>query len=253
MWVNFLNVSLRTPRKLVLLALIVAGAACSPAPEGVNLHDPYEARNRAVHDFNKSLATSIGGDSGGSTGPRIPPDVAVHVINVAENVALPGVVVNNLLQADIDAASTNTVRFLVNTIFGVLGVWDPADMIGLREIDSDFGQTLAVWGVPEGAYLELPLIGPSTERDAAGDIVDLFIDPLGPYLTDEEAIAKTAAGIAGRVAKIDQAGDVIGDVLSESADSYAQARLIYLQNRRFELGVDDGADVDPYDELFGAE
>ncbi len=76
---------------------------------------------------------------------------------------------------------------------------------------------------------------------------------VGTYLTDEEAIAKTAAGIAGRVAKIDQAGDVIGDVLSESADSYAQARLIYLQNRRFELGVDDSADVDPYDELFVAE
>jgi phospholipid-binding lipoprotein MlaA len=145
------------------------------------------------------------------------------------------------------------VRFLVNTLFGVAGIWDPADVIGLTEVDTDFGQTLAVWGVPEGAYLELPLIGPSTERDTAGDIVDFFIDPLESVLTDEQALIATAGTIGGRVVKLDQAGDVIGDVLNESADSYAQARLIYLQNRRFELGLDDIDAVDPYDDLYGDE
>jgi len=253
MWVNFLNVSLRVRKWLLLLGAIVTISACSPAPEGLTVHDPYEPRNRAIHDFNKSLAGVFGGEDDGPSGPRIPPDVAFHIINVAENVALPGVVVNNVLQGDVDGASTNTVRFLVNTIFGVFGIWDPADAIGLQEVDSDFGQTLAVWGAPEGAYLELPFVGPSTERDLAGTIVDLFIDPLAPYLTEDEALAKTVAGVAGRVAKIDQAGDVIGDVLSESADSYAQARLIYLQNRRFELGIEDDAGVDPYEDLFGGE
>jgi len=81
--------------------------------------------------------------------------------------------------------------------------------------------------------------------------VDIFIDPLGAVLTNDQALAATAVTLAARVAKIDQAGDVIGDVLEESADSYAQARLIYLQNRRFELGLDDIESVDPYDELFG--
>lgn len=252
MWVNFLNVSLRSTRCVLLLAAIGATAACSPAPEGVTLHDPYEERNRAVHAFNKSVASSFG-SGGESQGPRIPPDIAIHMINLAENVALPGVIANNLLQADIDGASTNTVRFLVNTIFGVFGIWDPADAIGLTEVETDFGATLAVWGAPEGAYLELPFIGPSTERDAAGDLVDLFIDPLGPHLTDDQALAATAASLGGRVAKIDQAGDLIGDVLTDSADSYAQARLIYLQNRRFELGQDDSAAIDPYDEIFGAD
>lgn len=239
-------------RILVFIAGIAATSGCSVAPEGVTVHDPYEERNRAVHAFNKSLADSFGGsDASDHSGPRIPPDIAVHVTNFADNVSLPGKIVNNALQGDVGGASTNTVRFLVNTLFGVVGIWDPADAIGLTEADTDFGQTLAVWGAPEGAYLELPFIGPSTERDVAGDVVDLFIDPLGRVLTDDQALVATVGTIAGRVVKIDQAGDVIGDVLNESADSYAQARLIYLQNRRFELGQDDTDAVDPYDDLYG--
>lgn len=234
--------------------LLIGLAACSAAPEGVTVHDPYESQNRKVHAFNKSLAESLGGnDATRSDGPRIPADIAVHVLNVADNVALPGKVINGALQGNLGSASTNTVRFLVNTIFGVLGIWDPADAIGLTEVDTDFGETLAIWGAPEGAYLELPLIGPSTERDAVGDVVDFFIDPLGQYLTEDQQLLATASTIAGRVVKIDQAGDVIGDVLNESADSYAQARLIYLQNRRFELGLDDTAAVDPYDEILGEQ
>jgi len=159
--------------------------------------------------------------------------------------------VNNALQGDLDGVSINTMRFILNTLVGVGGIFDPAGTIGLDEVETDFGQTLAVWGVPEGAFLELPLVGPSTERDLAGDVVDIFIDPLGAVLTNDQALAATAVTLAARVAKIDQAGDVIGDVLEESADSYAQARLIYLQNRRFELGLDDIESVDPYDELFG--
>lgn len=238
--------------KLLLFAAFAALIACSVAPEGLSVHDPYEARNRKVHAFNKSVAETLGGsDETDASGPRIPADVAVHVLNVADHVALPGKVLNGVLQGNLASASTNTVRFLINTIFGVVGVWDPADAIGLTEVDTDFGQTLTVWGVSEGAYLELPLIGPSTERDAAGDVVDFLINPLAEVLTTDQQLAATVSTIAGRVVKLDQAGDVIGDVLSDSADSYAQARLIYLQNRRFELGLDDTDAVDPYDEIFG--
>lgn len=233
-----------------VVVLLCALAACSAAPEGVSIHDPYEARNRSVHAFNKNLTGSLGGD-GDSSGPRVPPDIAVHVINFADNVALPGAVLNNVLQGDIGGASTNTMRFIINTLIGVAGIWDPADAIGLEEVETDFGQTLTVWGAPEGAYLELPLIGPSTERDFAGDIVDALIDPLGLLVTDDQLLAASVGTIAGRVVKIDQVGDTIGDVLNESADSYAQARLIYLQNRRFELGLDAAEVADPYADLYG--
>ena len=234
-----------------IVFLCLALGACSVAPEGATIHDPYEDRNRSVHAFNKSLTGSLGGEDGDSSGPRIPPDIAVHIINFADNVALPGAVLNNVLQGDIGGAGTNTMRFVINTLIGVAGIWDPADAIGLTEVETDFGQTLTVWGAPEGAYLELPLVGPSTERDFVGDIVDALIDPLGLFVGDDALVAATVGTVAGRVAKIDQVGDTLGDVLNESADSYAQARLIYLQNRRFELGLDAAEVADPYADLYG--
>ena len=231
--------------------ILVAVSACSSAPQGVSIHDPYEARNRSIHDFNKNLTGSLGGDDETRSGPRVPPDIAVHVTNFADHVALPGAVLNNVLQGDIGGASTNTMRFIINTLVGVVGIWDPAGAIGLEEVETDFGQTLTVWGAPEGAYLELPFVGPSTERDFAGDVVDALIDPLGLFATDDQLIAASVGSIAGRVVKIDQVGDTISDVLSESADSYAQARLIYLQNRRFELGIEATEVADPYADLYG--
>ena len=241
--------------KVILFIALLGASGCSVAPDRTGVHDPYEMRNRAVHDFNKSVIGTLGGSDESAVadagGPFLPPELAERVINVADHLALPGAVVNNALQGDLDGVSINTMRFILNTLVGVGGIFDPAGTIGLDEVETDFGQTLAVWGVPEGAFLELPLVGPSTERDLAGDVVDIFIDPLGAVLTNDQALAATAVTLAARVAKIDQAGDVIGDVLEESADSYAQARLIYLQNRRFELGLDDIESVDPYDELFG--
>ena len=232
-----------------LIVLCLSG--CTSAPEGATVHDPYEVDNRRIHTFNKSLTGSLGREDGESRGPRISPDIAVRVIDFADNVALPGVVLNNVLQGDIGAAGANTLRFAINTVFGVLGIWDPSDIIGLEEVEADFGQTLSVWGISEGAYLELPFVGPSTERNFAGDVVDALIDPLGWFLPEDQLILASVGTIAGRVAKIDQVGDAIGDVLNESADSYVQARLIYLQNRRFELGIEATDVADPYDDLYG--
>lgn len=232
----------------VVLCLGLAG--CSIAPPGTDIHDPFEDHNRQIHAFNKAVASTFSG--GEREGPLLPPAVSGSVINVAENLDLPGVIVNNLLQADLVGASTNAVRMLINTTVGIGGIFDPADAMGVQEVQTDFGGTLAVWGAPEGAYMELPLLGPRTERHLAGDVGGLFLNPLGQFLTDEQALAATGVGLAGLGAKIDQSSGVVDEVLNESADSYAQTRLIYLQNRRFDLGVAPVATVDPYEELFGA-
>ena len=146
------------------------------------------------------------------------------------------------------------MRFVVNTTVGVLGLADPAGAIGLREVEADFGQTLAVWGVPEGAYLELPGFGPSTTRDALGRLVDMVIDPLdGLDLPDAIPAYATGATVAEQVIERGSLGETLDEILYDSADSYAQARLIHLENRRFELGDASGnpetVDVDPYAEL----
>lgn len=231
--------------------VLVALTACSPAPEGVSVHDPYEDRNRKVHEFNKSLDETLFGGMSESDG-EIPPEIALPVVNFADNVGLPGMVLNGILQGDIGGAATNTFRFVVNTTVGLGGIADVAGEIGLEEQETDFGQTLAVWGIPEGAYLELPVLGPTTERQLIGRVVDAVIDPLDRVGTAAQRDYGFVIGIAGRIIKRSQFSDTIDSVLRESADSYAQQRLIYLQNRRFELGTTPEEDsVDPYEELFG--
>ncbi|MCO4847380.1 MAG: VacJ family lipoprotein [Yoonia sp.] len=235
---------------LVVTALL---GACSPAPQGVSVHDPYEVQNRRVHAFNKSVSdTFSGAGAGGGSGDAVPTELTDRVVNFGDNVSLPGMVLNGLLQGDLDGAVTNSVRFAINTTVGLLGLFDPADAMGVTEQETDFGETLAVWGVPEGAYLELPLFGPSTERALAGRIVDMLIDPLDSVGTKEQIEYGTVGKLAARVIKVTQAGDTIDSVLNDSADSYTQLRLIYLQNRRFELGTTPPEDaVDPYDDIFG--
>jgi phospholipid-binding lipoprotein MlaA len=161
-------------------------------------------------------------------------------------------VANGLLQGDITGMGTNAMRFLINTTVGIGGLFDPAGAIGLAEESTDFGETLAVWGVPEGAYFVLPLFGPSTERDAVGTLVDLLFDPLQSVGTMAQIDYATGAKIADRAISRGAFMDTIDSILYESADSYAVARLTYLQNRRFELGETQpaGYEIDPFsDEL----
>jgi len=221
-------------------------AACTPAPPGAEFNDPFEETNRAVHGFNKDLDRVLLRPAG-QAAARLPMEIREPASNFADNVGLPGMVLNGLLQGDIGGASTNTFRFLLNTTIGIGGLFDPAGAIGLGEETTDFGETLAVWGVAEGAYVELPVLGPSTERDAAGRIVDLVIDPLKNVGTPRQVDYATGARVADVVISRGTFAETIDSVLYESADSYAQARLLYLQNRRFQLGEDaSGPDIDPY-------
>ena len=225
--------------------------ACSVAPAGQGDHDPYEQINRQVHGFNKSLDARLF-RSADQTPRQVPEEISKPVTNFADNVGLPGMVLNGLLQVDIAGAATNTMRFILNTTVGIGGLLDPAGAIGLAEQETDFGETLAVWGVPEGGYLELPLLGPSTERALAGRLVDMVIDPLDRFGMAQQVDYGTATRIASKILKRRQAAGTLDSVLGDSADSYTQLRLIYLQNRRFELGTTPAQDaVDPYDELFG--
>lgn len=228
----------------VLLGACAAGPG-AVAPGGSGFNDPYEATNRAVHEFNKDVDRALLRPAG-RVAAALPPVIREPVSNFADNVGLPGKVLNGLMQGDVGGALTNTMRFVLNSTVGLFGLLDPAGEVGIEEQDTDFGETLAVWGVPEGAYLELPLLGPSTERDAVGRIVDFVIDPLDRVGSPEMTDWGTTARAADLVIERGSFGDTIDSVLYDSADSYAQTRLLYLQNRRFELGEDAGAAVDPY-------
>ncbi|WP_298259081.1 VacJ family lipoprotein [uncultured Litoreibacter sp.] len=243
------------PKRLCAMsvfALLVAG--CTAAPIGVGVNDPIEKQNRGTHSLNRSIDKVFVSPTSKGYGTIVPKPVRKGVSNFASNLNLPGQVLNNLLQFRIENAGHNTFRFLVNTTLGFGGLLDVATDAGLENRGTDFGETLHVWGAPEGAYVELPLVGPSTERHAAGRVVDLLLNPLNFGTEGALRTAGTGASVAARFGDRYQYSDLIDSVLYESEDSYAQARLLYLQNRRFTLSGGEQPDYDdPYEDVYGEE
>ena len=217
----------------IALTLAVAGCAKAPVSDAVN--DPAEAVNRKVFAFNvavdKAVLQPVSGVAGSGRGPIL---TGVH--NFAANLDTPGDIVNNVLQGRLMKAAANTLRFGVNTTAGIGGLFDPSTALGLPAQETDFGETLYVWGVGEGSYQMLPIVGPSTARDTAGLIVDYAINPLRFAIKSPESDYVTAAKVIDKVGSRARHSDTVDSVLYDSADPYAQARLLYLQNRRYTLG-----------------
>lgn len=227
----------------LLLALV---AACS-TPEGGAINDPYEEQNRGVHRENKRLDETIVRPVATAYGEAVPAPVRRGISNFSNNLSLPGYVVNDLLQLRFEDAISNSARFLFNTTIGIGGIFDPATSIRIYERESDFGETLHVWGVGEGNYVELPLLGPSTERDAVGLVVDFAMNPLRGVFSDDLALADNTGFVLEKLDDRYEYTGLVDDLLYNSADSYAQARLLYLQNRRYQLGSSSGDTYfDPY-------
>ena len=218
-----------------ILTVSVLGACGTPENAG-DVRDPFEAQNREVHEINRDLDRSIVRPVSQAYGTVVPEPVRRSIGNFSSNLDLPGIVLNDLLQFKLGDAVNNTGRFLFNSTVGIAGLFDPATAIGIYERDADFGETLHTWGVGEGSYVELPLLGPSTERDAVGKIFDFAANPTRAFIPGDVRSAGTAASITDRVGDRYKFSDTVDSVLYESADSYAQARLLYLQNRRYELG-----------------
>ncbi|WP_235952961.1 VacJ family lipoprotein [Salipiger sp. PrR002] len=238
-------------RAFAAMALITGFAACATpgpgeSPDGI--FDPQEPANRRVHSFNKKIYSGLSGKGDGGMISSLPQPVKSGVVNFSDTVALPQTVVNQILQGRLLRASRNTLRFSVNATLGIAGLMDVASPMGLPEDRSNFGETLFVWGFPEGAYMELPVLGPSTERETVGLFVDFFTDPFAYVLPSPQRYVRYGARLGELAIKRSDYGDAIDAVLTGSADSYAQARVIWLEKRRHELGDDsiEGAGfIDP--------
>lgn len=239
------------------MILAVVLAACSaPGPDHPpgTPFDPHEQRNRKVHAFNKRLDRAVLRPVSLGYAAVVPDDIETAVGRFAFNLSLPQGIVNSILQGNMKGATEDTYRFVVNTTLGLGGLFDPATELGMPEAtEADFGQTLYVWGVRQGAYVESPIFGPSTERASAGRMVDLFTNPLSYFIDTPERYWGTAANVSAGLSQRARFSDTMDSVLYDSADSYAQARSLYLQNRSFKLG-EGSADtyLDPYDDPYGA-
>ena len=134
-------------------------------------------------------------------------------------------VLNALLQGRIEEALNNTVRVITNSTIGILGLFDVASQAGVPRYETDFGHTLSVWGVPQGNFVMLPFIGPSTVRAASGSAIDAFISPTGQMFNDEAYWGLRVFNLIDLRAGLLDAEQVI------SGDRYVFFRDVYLQRR----------------------
>lgn len=240
--------SLRPPRSLaaaLLASLFLAG--CSAASEQRSDADPWEPLNRAVFDINTAVDKATLKPVARGYEKLVPQPVRTGVGNFMRNLETPASSVNNLLQGKPTAALSELLRFVMNTTFGIGGLFDAATHAGVEAKPEDFGQTAAVWGVPAGPYVMLPFRGPSTLRDTLLMPFDWFMDPLYQY--DDSSVRDKLVVL--RI--IDMRARLLAaeKFLDDSPDRYLTLRESYLQNREYEIY--DGnppEDEEFFDEFF---
>jgi phospholipid-binding lipoprotein MlaA len=210
---------------LLCVASLLGACAHSPADDP---QDPLEGMNRAVYGFNEVADKYVAQPVARGYVKVLPGPVRTGVTNFFSNLTYPTVIVNSALQGKLAQAGIDTSRFLVNTTFGIGGLLDAASRVGLEANDEDFGQTLGYWGVGQGWYLMLPILGPSTNRDLVGRVGSAFTDPV-TYMNSEVSIPLTV------VNAVDSRAQLLGTeaILEQQFDRYAFIRGIYLQRRQF--------------------
>ena len=225
---------------LVLLLLASANFAIS---EEIQKVDPLEGINRVFYELNFNLLDPVIIKPIAIIYDQTTPKPVRRVLrNFFSNLDEVPSLVNNVLQGKFGQAGNNAGRFLMNTTIGLGGFFDVAKKAGLQPgEDEDFGQTLAVWGVPAGPYLMLPFFGPSTLRDAPSNFVDSLFDPFS--YNNRLPVRVAIKGIDLIALRADLLG--IDDVIS--GDEYLFIRDVYLQNR--EYVISDGAIEDDFDDL----
>src|SRR5262249_20001879 len=159
----------------VILPLLLGACAGLPRDASMPVSDPHETVNRHVMTANQEALRP----AAQLVKAAVPGAVHDRVHDFNANLKEPRIFVNNVLQGRFEAAAKTGTRFVVNSVFGVAGLFDVASTGGLPQQSGDFGQTLFVWGVPEGPYVVRPYLGPATVRDAVGSTVDMFSNPVG--------------------------------------------------------------------------
>ncbi|BBM00494.1 VacJ family lipoprotein [Microbulbifer sp. GL-2] len=206
--------------------------------EDFTLRDPWEGFNRAVFSFNDGADRYVLKPAAVSYRQITPIFMQHGVSNFFSNLGEVTNTFNGVLQGKWGQAGNDVGRLLINTTVGIAGLFDVAKHMGLEKGDGeDFGQTLAVWGVPSGPYLVLPLLGPSTVRDTPARVVDYYTNPLTYVEHDPTRYTLKATDIIQSRASLLRAESLL------QGDRYVLLRDAYLQRRDF-LIVDGEVDVD---------
>ncbi|ACL73528.1 Surface lipoprotein-like protein [Thioalkalivibrio sulfidiphilus HL-EbGr7] len=237
---------------LLCAAWLLVGCASTQGPR--DPADPWEGYNRAMFQFNEAVDKAVLKPVAQGYVKVTPRPVRTGIGNFFANLGDVTNLFNNILQLKFEPALNDFGRITFNSTIGLLGILDVASHMDLPKSNEDFGQTLGHWGVPSGPYLVLPLLGPSTVRDAPSLYVDALTNPL--YYHEPEGRRNILAGVY----VIDtRAGFLATEQMLDgiAADRYSAIRDFYLQRREFLVhngearGRDVGADL--FDELEALE
>lgn len=229
--------------KIIAAVAVLAVGGCATPPsdpaaraEFEQTNDPLEPLNRKIFAFNEFLDRILIKPIAVTYQAAVPEHGRTAVRNILSNLREPVVFANNVLQGEFKRAGETAGRFAMNSTIGFAGVFDFATTNGLEKQTGDFGQTLYSWGVPEGPYLFLPILGPSSPRDAIGYGADAYADPYtlaipGNTITDADYGRFAIGGVDQRAENIQQ----LDELQRSSIDFYAELRSLYRQHRAAEL------------------
>ncbi len=234
------------PRLILAAALAVAGpAGCATPPPASDpaaladfrqTNDPLEPTNRIFYAINDGLDAVVLRPLAVGYINAVPEVLRDKIHNALANLSTPVRLANDMMEGKPDRAGTTLMRFVVNSTLGIGGFFDPATGLGYPYHDADFGMTMALWGVPEGPFLFLPVLGPSDPRDAAGYGVDVLLDPFtwvgnGFLVSDLELMRYGFTAVDVRASLIPD----LDKVKEQALDPYATFRSLYRQHRKAQI------------------
>ena len=231
----------------LLMTSVTSGCASNVTPKEDRAEsDPWEPLNRSLYRIHDGIDRATLKPVARGYKKIVPPIVRRGVTNFSQNLFVPGSIVNNLLQGKPDGAAAELARLMLNSTIGLLGIIDVASMANIEKHDETFRQTFAVWRIPEGPYLFVPIIGPRTLTDAIALPLDIAFDPLWHY--DVSSVRDPLYVL--RVINLRSRLLTADTLLESSTDPYITMRESYLQNREYEIyDGDPPMDDDFYDDF----
>jgi phospholipid-binding lipoprotein MlaA len=245
------------PAALLALLVLTLGACATPPSDPAaraefdETNDPFEPLNRKIFSFNQFFDRILFRPIAVTYDAAVPEMARDTIRHFLDNLSEPVVFGNDMLQGEFKRANETAGRFLMNSTFGVGGLMDVATKAGLEKQTGDFGQTLYYWGVPDGPYLVLPILGPSNPRDGIGIGVDGYADPYphvisGATMTNAEYGRYAVNGIDERARNI----QTLDELQRNAIDFYSQLRSLFRQHRASELRHGEPAPLPDLDTLY---
>jgi len=229
-------------KKKFLIGFFILITGCvSSADHTSTIPDPFKKINKSTHEFNKSIDSTVILPASDAYGSLTPESIRTILSNFSSNLSEPLRFINHSLQGNLLEAGKTSMRFGLNTTFGLAGFFDVASYLEIYQEDTNFDTTLKTWNLPTGPYLELPFLGPSSLRGSIGTLIEFSLDPVSSNINSAYNLAYYSTRGFDVLNMRYEFKDTIQSVLYDSFDSYESGKNYYLQ--KFEgVSLDNSED-----------